>query len=93
MNKVINQSRNFVEITPSMVTMKVHPDKIRDIIGKGEPHSLDSGGNRCRGRYRRRRFGAIYAENGSSKDAAVSKIEEITAEAEVGRFTVKKWRE
>ena len=28
----------------------------------------------------------IYAENGSSKDAAVSKIEEITAEAEVGKI-------
>ena len=28
----------------------------------------------------------IYAENGSSKDAAVSKIEQITAEAEVGKI-------
>ena len=28
----------------------------------------------------------IYAENGSAKDAAVARIEEITAEAEVGRI-------
>ena len=38
MNKVISQSRESLsENAPSMVTMKVHPDKIRDIIGKGGP--------------------------------------------------------
>ena len=88
MNKVISQSReNLSENAPSMVTMKVHPDKIRDIIGKGGATirsiveetgaevDIDDDG-----------LVRIYAENGSSKDAAVSKIEEITAEAEVGKI-------
>ena len=88
MNKVISQSRESLsENAPSMVTMKVHPDKIRDIIGKGGATirsiveetgaevDIDDDG-----------LVRIYAENGSSKDAAVSKIEEITAEAEVGKI-------
>ena len=54
MNKVISQSRESLsENAPSMVTMKVHPDKIRDIIGKGGHNSFDSGRNGCRGGYRR----------------------------------------
>ena len=88
MNKVISQSRETLsENAPSMVTMKVHPDKIRDIIGKGGATirsiveetgaevDIDDDG-----------LVRIYAENGSSKDAAVSKIEQITAEAEVGKI-------
>ncbi len=88
MNKVISQSReNLSENAPAMVTMKVHPDKIRDIIGKGGATirsiveetgaevDIDDDG-----------LVRIYAENGSSKDAAVNKIEEITAEAEVGKI-------
>ncbi len=88
MNKVISQSRESLsENAPSMVTMKVHPDKIRDIIGKGGATirsiveetgaevDIDDDG-----------LVRIYAENGSSKDAAVNKIEEITAEAEVGKI-------
>ncbi len=88
MNKVISQSRESLsENAPSMVTMKVHPDKIRDIIGKGgatirsiveetgaEVDIDDEGLVR------------IYAEDGVSKDAAVNRIEEITAEAEVGKI-------
>ncbi len=88
MNEVISQSReNLSENAPSMVTIKVHPDKIRDIIGKGGATirsiveetgaevDIDDDG-----------LVRIYAETGSSKDAAVSKIEEITAEAEVGKI-------
>ncbi len=88
MNKVIRQSRESLsENAPSMVTMKVHPDKIRDIIGKGGATirsiveetgaevDIDDDG-----------LVRIYAETGASKDAAVSKIEEITAEAEVGKI-------
>ena len=88
MNKVISQSRESLsENAPSMVTMKVHPDKIRDIIGKGGATirsiveetgaevDIDDDG-----------LVRIYAENGSAKDAAVSKIDEITAEAEVGKI-------
>lgn len=88
MNKVISESRaSLSENAPSMVVLKVHPDKIRDIIGKGgamirsiveetgaEVDIDDDGSVR------------IYGEDGASKDAAVARIEEITAEAEVGKI-------
>ena len=88
MNKVISESRATVsENAPSMTLLKVDPDKIRDIIGKGgatirsivdetgaEIDIDDNGSVR------------IYADDGDSKDAAVARIEEITAEAEVGRI-------
>ncbi len=88
MNKVIERPREKLsENAPSMVVIKVHPDKIRDIIGKGgatirsiveetgaEIDIDDDGSVR------------IYAADGQSKDAAVARIEEITAEAEVGRI-------
>ncbi|MYF27628.1 MAG: polyribonucleotide nucleotidyltransferase [Gammaproteobacteria bacterium] len=88
MNKVISKSRDTVsDNAPSMVVLKVDPEKIRDIIGKGgatirsitdetgaEVDVEDDGTVR------------IYAEDGASKDAAVARIEEITAEAEVGRI-------
>ena len=88
MNKVISSSRaELSENAPAMVTINVHPDKIRDIIGKGgatirsiveetgaEVDIDDDGSVR------------IYAEDGAAKDAAVLRIEEITAEAEVGRI-------
>ncbi len=87
MNKVLDRSRETVsENAPSMVLLKVHPDKIRDIIGKGgatirgivdetgaDIDIEDDGTVR------------IYAEDAASKDAAVARIEEITAEAEVGK--------
>ena len=86
MNKVLDRSRDTIsENAPSMVVIKVHPDKIRDIIGKGgatirsiveetgaDIDIEDDGSVR------------IYAEDAAAKDAAVAKIEEITAEAEVG---------
>ena len=88
MNKVISASRATVsENAPSMVVLKVDPDKIRDIIGKGgatirsivdetgaEVDVEDDGSVR------------IYAEDGAGKDAAVARIQEITAEAEVGKI-------
>ena len=88
MNKVISESREELSANaPAMVTLNVHPDKIRDIIGKGgatirsiveetgaEVDINDDGSVR------------IYAEDGSAKDAAVARIQEITAEAEVGRI-------
>ena len=88
MNKVISSSREELsENAPAMTTLKVHPDKIRDIIGKGGATirsiveetgaevDIDDDGNV-----------RIYADNGDSKNAAVARIEEITAEAEVGRI-------
>ncbi len=87
MNKVLDRSRDSVsENAPSMQVLNVHPDKIRDIIGKGgatirgivdetgaDIDIEDDGSVR------------IYAENGDSMAAAVAKIQEITAEAEVGK--------
>ena len=88
MNKVISVSREELsDNAPAMVTLNVHPDKIRDIIGKGgatirsiveetgaEVDINDDGSVR------------IYAEDSAAKDAAVNRIQEITAEAEVGRI-------
>jgi len=88
MNKVLGKSRDEISSNaPSMTILKVHPDKIRDIIGKGgatirsiveetgaEIDIQDDGSVR------------IYAASGESKAAAVARIEEITAEAEVGRI-------
>ena len=88
MNKVIAKSRDTVsDNAPSMVVLKVDPEKIRDIIGKGgatirsiteesgaEVDVEDDGTVR------------IYGEDAESKDAAVARVQEITAEAEVGRI-------
>ena len=88
MNNVIAESRATVsDNAPSMVVLKVDPDKIRDIIGKGgatirsivedtgaEVDVEDDGSVR------------IYAEDSDSKDAAVARVQEITAEAEVGKI-------
>ena len=88
MNKVLAASRETVsENAPTMVVLKIDPDKIRDVIGKGgvtirsiveetgaEVDVQDDGSVR------------IYAEDNAAKDAAVARIQEITAEAEVGRI-------
>ena len=88
MNKVLSASRSQVsDNAPTMAELKVNPDKIRDIIGKGgatiraiveetgaEVDVEDDGSVR------------IYAEDGAAKDAAVSRIQAITAEAEVGKI-------
>ncbi len=88
MNKVISSSREELsENAPAMTTVKVHPDKIRDVIGKGgatirgivedtgaEVDIDDDGTVR------------IYADNQDAKNAAVARVEEIVAEAEVGRI-------
>ena len=88
MNKVIDASRESMsEYAPSMAALKVHPEKIRDIIGKGGATikgiqeetgaTLDVEDD---GTVR------IYAEDKEAKDAAVARVEEITAEAEVGKI-------
>ena len=88
MNKVIATPRESLsENAPAMTTVKVHPDKIRDIIGKG--------GSTIRGIVEE--TGAevdidddglvrIYAETNAAKDAAVARVLEITAEAEIGKI-------
>ncbi len=88
MNKVLSESRSDLSANaPAMVVIKVHPDKIRDIIGKGgavirsiveetgaEVDISDDGSVR------------IYAATAAAKDAAVDRVMGIAADAEVGRI-------
>ena len=86
MNEVISEGRKVTsENAPSMVTLKVDSDKIRDIIGKGgatiRSITEESGATvdiDDDGTVR------VFGQNQMSRDAAVAMIEEITAEAEVG---------
>ncbi len=86
MNKVIDKSREEIsDFAPRYVTMKINPDKIREVIGKG--------GETIRGITEQ--TGAqvdiddtgaikISAVDGAAANAAKKIIEDITAEAEVG---------
>ncbi|WP_148864166.1 polyribonucleotide nucleotidyltransferase [Marinobacter fonticola] len=86
MAKVIAEPRSSLsDRAPSITTMKIHPDKIRDVIGKGgsvirsicddtgASIDLDDDGNV-----------KIYADNQESAQAAQKRVMEITAEIEVG---------
>jgi polyribonucleotide nucleotidyltransferase len=87
MNKVIAAPRPTLSSNaPSLITIKIHPDKIRDVIGKGgatirsicdetgaEIDIEDDGSVR------------IYGSNQTVRDQAVARVLAITAEAEVGR--------
>lgn len=86
MNAVIDAPRTVTsENAPSMVTLKVDSDKIRDIIGKGGAMirsitevsgatvDIDDDGTV-----------RVFGPDMASRDKAVEMIEEITAEAEVG---------
>jgi len=88
MNKVLAAPRPTVsENAPSMATMKVDPDKIREVIGKGgstirsiteeSGASIDIDDD---GSIR------IYGEDKDSRDKAIELISRITAEAEVGKL-------
>ena len=88
MNKVIDKSRSEVaESAPRYHILKIDPDKIRDVIGKGGAtiRALteetgasididDSGTIR------------IYSDDADGLKSAIYRIEEITAEAEIGRI-------
>ena len=86
MNDVIDSARIVTsDNAPSLVTLKVDSDKIRDIIGKGGATirsiteesgatvDIDDDGTV-----------SVFGQDLASRDAAVALIEEITAEAEVG---------
>ena len=88
MNKVLDKPRESVsENAPSMAMMKIDPDKIRDVIGKGgavirgiteetgASIDIDDDGNI-----------RIYGEDAASRDAAIARVMSITAEAEVGKL-------
>ena len=74
MNAVLAEPRQVTsENAPSMVTLKVDSDKIRDIIGKGATVDIDDDGTV-----------RVFGQDMAARDKAVALIEEITAEAEVG---------
>ena len=86
MNEVLATARTVTsENAPSMVTLKVDSDKIRDIIGKGGAMirsiteasgatvDIDDDGSV-----------RVFGQDMAARDAAVAMIEEITAEAEIG---------
>ncbi len=88
MNAVIAQSRAEVsENAPSMATIKIAPDKIRDVIGKGGATirkicedtgasiDLDDDGTV-----------RIYAEDKQAAKAAIDTVLAITAEPEIGKL-------
>ena len=87
MNKVLSQSRASISTNaPQMVVLKVNPEKIRDIIGKGGSTiraiveqtgaqiDIDDDGSV-----------RIYAADAAAKDAAVNRVMEIAADAEIGK--------
>jgi polyribonucleotide nucleotidyltransferase len=86
MNEVLAEPRKVTsENAPSMLTLKVDSDKIRDIIGKGGATirmiteesgatvDIDDDGTV-----------RVFGQDQQARDAAIRMIEEITAEAEVG---------
>ena len=88
MGKVLAESRPTVsENAPAMAMLKIDPDKIRDVIGKGgavirgitedtgASVDIDDDGNV-----------RIYGEDADSRDKAVEMVNSITAEAEVGKL-------
>ncbi|RUR52082.1 polyribonucleotide nucleotidyltransferase [Vreelandella populi] len=88
MNVVISQSRTDVsENAPSMATIKIDPEKIRDVIGKGGATirkicedtgasiDLDDDGTV-----------RIYAEDKAAAKKAIDTVLAITAEAEIGKL-------
>jgi polyribonucleotide nucleotidyltransferase len=88
MNAVISQSRAEIsENAPSMATIKIDPEKIRDVIGKGGATirkicedtgasiDLDDDGTV-----------RIYAEDKVAAKKAIDTVLAITAEAEIGRL-------
>ena len=88
MGKAISEARPTVnENAPSMATLRIDQDKIRDVIGKGgavirsiteetgAAIDIDDDG-----------VVRIYGEDVTSRDAALDRINEITAEAEVGKL-------
>jgi len=88
MNKVISEPRSEMsEFAPRLVTIKIHPDKIRDVIGKG--------GVTIRGITEETGATIDIADDGTitigsvNKDAgdvAKKRIEQITADIEPGQI-------
>jgi len=88
MNKVISVARSEVsESAPRYHTLKIHPDKIRDVIGKGgatiRALTEETGATidiEDDGSIR------IYSDDAQGLQAAITRIEQITAEPEIGEI-------
>ncbi len=88
MNKVISEPRGEMsEFAPRLVTIKIHPDKIRDVIGKG--------GVTIRGITEETGATIDIADDGTitvgsvnkeAGDEALKRIEQITADIEPGQI-------
>ena len=86
MKQAIEKPQELSDFAPRLFTMKIHPDKIRDVIGKGGETirsltketnteiSIDEDG-----------VVVIAATSNEAAEAAKSRIEAITAEVEVGK--------
>ncbi len=86
MNKVISESRTEVsDFAPRYVTMKINPEKIREVIGKGG-ETIRGISEQTGAQVDIDDTGAIKisAVDGKAANAAKKMIEDITAEAEVG---------
>jgi len=86
MNKVIDSSREEVsDFAPRYLTMKINPDKIREVIGKGG-ETIRGISEQTGAQVDIDDTGAIKisAVDGKAASAAKKMIEDITAEAEVG---------
>ena len=88
MNRVLGTARaEMSEYAPRVTTIKIHPDKIRDVIGKGGATiraiteetgaaiDIDDNGHV-----------KIYSSDKTASDAARKRIEDITADVEVGKI-------
>ena len=86
MNKVISTARtDLSENAPQFYQTKIDPDKIRDVIGKGgaviRSITEETG---CSIDIEDDGTLKIYAPDGDALQAAINRVEEITAEAEIG---------
>jgi polyribonucleotide nucleotidyltransferase len=87
MNKVISEPRaEMSEFAPRLMTMKVHPDKIRDVIGKGgvtiRAITEETG---CTIDINDDGTVTIASVNKEAADDARKRIEQITADIEPGQ--------
>jgi len=88
MNKVISEPRGEMsEFAPRLVTIKIHPDKIRDVIGKGgvtiRSITEETGATIDIADDGTITVGSVNKEAG---DEALKRIEQITADIEPGQI-------
>ncbi len=88
MNKVINAPRaEMSEYAPRLLTIKIHPDKIREVIGKGGA-TIQSITKETGTQIDIQDDGTIViaSVNAAQAQAAKARIEQITSDVEPGRI-------